>query len=340
MVDNILVVDDDPGAIQLMGRILKDIGELRFAVSGADAVRLARESAPDLVLLDAEMPGMSGFKVFDELKAVPDLADVPIIFVTSHSEPAFEVCALDMGAADFIAKPINPALVKARVKTHLRVKHMTDTLRHSAATDALTGVANRRHFDDMLNREWLRSRRHGDPLGLLLVDIDHFKLYNDRYGHPKGDVCLQNVVRVMQSVVRRTADLVARCGGEEFALLLPQTARAGAEFVAQRLLLALAARRIRHEASPTAGQVTVSIGIACYDEASAAWASPAAARQYRDELHSRCSGNDLLLAADRALYSAKRAGRAQAQLLDIADVESPQLARISGLRLRGVERAG
>ncbi len=320
MGDKILVIDDDPGAIQLMGRILQEFGETRFATNGADALRLARESAPDLVLLDAEMPGMSGFKVFDAFKQVPELADVPIIFVTSHSESEFEIGILDMGAADFIAKPVNSLLVKARVKTHLRLKHMADALRRNSRTDSLTGIANRRHFDESLQREWLRSRRHGTSLILLLVDVDHFKLYNDRYGHPMGDACLQEVARSFEKSVRRTADVVARCGGEEFGLLLPETSRAGGEFVAQRVLQAVAGCKIRHEASPTGPHVSVSIGIGCFDEMNLSWTSLEPKPQHRHELRGRYSANDLLLAADKALYRAKRAGRAQARLLNAAEV--------------------
>lgn len=336
MSDNILVVDDDLGAIQLMGKILEDLGTLRFATNGTDAVHLARESSPDLILLDAEMPGMSGFKVFDALRAIPDLAAVPVIFVTSHSEPGFEVCALDMGASDFIAKPVNPPLVKARVKTHLRVKRLTDELRRTASTDALTGISNRRHFDEALEREWQRSRRHGEPLSLLLIDVDHFKLYNDRYGHGQGDVCLREVVRALQSAARRTTDLVARCGGEEFAILLLKTARNGAEDVAQGVLAAMASRHLRHDASLTAKDVTVSIGIACYDECSADWIGPADARQLRSDVTSSCSSVDLLLAADRALYGAKRNGRAQAQFLEIANSTARQPDRAADFRARHV----
>src|ERR1700680_2155700 len=186
---SILLVDDDPGAIQLMGRILGDVGNLRFATNGDDALRLAHEAPPDLILLDAEMPGMSGFELLKMLKAEASLADVPVIFITSHSEAGFEVSALDMGAADFIAKPLKSSRVLARVKTQLRVKHMADELRRTATTDALTGVANRRQFDESLEREWLGARGSAEPVALLMIAGDHFKLYNDRYGHPKGGVC-------------------------------------------------------------------------------------------------------------------------------------------------------
>src|SRR6202790_198210 len=195
---SILLVDDDPGAIQLMGRILGDVGKLRFATNGDDALRLAHDSAPDLILLDAEMPGMSGFELLKKLKAQSSLADVPVIFITSHNEAGFEVSALDMGAADFIAKPLRASRVLARVRAQLRVKHMADELRRTATTDALTGVAHRRQFDDLLEREWLRARRSGEPVSLLMIDVDHFKLYNDLYGHPKGDICLKHVAQVLE----------------------------------------------------------------------------------------------------------------------------------------------
>src|SRR6202789_1005125 len=248
---NILLVDDDPGAIQLMGRILAGVGQLRFATNGRDALRLARDSAPDLILLDAEMPGMSGFELLRALKAESLLSDVPVIFITSHVETGFEVSALDLGAADFIAKPLRSSRVLARVRTQLRVKQMADELRRTATTDALTGVSNRRQFDLSLEGEWLRARRSGDPLSLLMIDVDHFKLYNDLYGHPKGDLSLRRVTQPLLSVCNRPADLVARYGGEEFMILLPQTPRFGAEHMAQQVLAAVAGFGIFHEDSQT-----------------------------------------------------------------------------------------
>jgi diguanylate cyclase (GGDEF)-like protein len=305
---SILLVDDDPSAIQLMGRILADVGKLRFATNGNDALRLARDSTPDLILLDAEMPGMNGFELLKALKAESSLSDVPVIFITSHNEAGFEVSALDMGAADFIAKPLKSSRVLARVRTQLRVKQMADELRRTATTDALTGVANRRHFDASLECEWLRAQRVGDPVSLLMIDVDHFKLYNDLYGHPQGDACLRHVTHALRRACRNPADLLARYGGEEFTILLPQTPRQQAESAAQHVLDAVAAFGIFHESSRTTHYVSVSVGIGCFDEASACWAS---------ESHGLCA-SDLIEAADRALYSAKEAGRARAKLRDIA----------------------
>jgi diguanylate cyclase (GGDEF)-like protein len=317
---DILLVDDDLGAIQLMGRILADVGQLRFATNGTDALRLARVSVPDLILLDAEMPGMSGFDLLRTLKAESSLADVPVIFITSHSEAGFEVSALEMGAADYIAKPLKSSRVLARVRTQLRVKHMADELRRTATTDALTGVANRRRFDESLEREWLRARRVGDPMSLLMIDVDHFKLYNDLFGHPKGDDCLRHVAETLVSACQRPADLVARYGGEEFTLLLPMTARQGAKHMALLVLDAVAALGIFHEDTGTTHHVSVSVGVAYYDDASPSWPNRPAEHRGRPREH--YAAGDLLLAADRALYSAKRAGRAQAKLRDIGD-DSP-----------------
>jgi diguanylate cyclase (GGDEF)-like protein len=311
---SILLVDDDAGAIQLVSAILTDVGKLRFATNGHDALRLARESAPDLILLDAEMPGMNGFELLKALKAESQLAAVPVIFITSHSEAGFEVSALDMGAADFIAKPMRSSRVLARVRTQLRMKLMADELRRTATTDALTGVANRRHFDESIEREWLRARQGGDPVSLLMIDVDHFKLYNDLYGHPKGDVCLQSVAQALLSASTGAADLVARYGGEEFAILLPRISRRRAQEVARQALEAVAARGILHPDTGTTHHVTVSVGITCYDDVSPCWATSFEG----DEANTLCGVSDLVLAADKALYAAKHSGRAQAQLREIS----------------------
>jgi diguanylate cyclase (GGDEF)-like protein len=326
MHDNILLVDDDPSAIQLLSRILSEWDNLRFATSGEDALRLARESPPDLILLDAEMPGMSGFQLCEALKAEPALAGVPVIFVTSHSDAAFEVAGFEMGAVDFIAKPVSAPLVLARVKTQLRVKHMADELRRISSIDSLTNVGNRRQFDESLEREWRRATRSGDALALLIVDVDHFKLFNDLYGHPAGDACLRDVAQALAGTSLRPADLVARYGGEEFALLLPQTPRGGAEHMARSVLDAVQLLGIAHASSLTAAHVTVSVGVACYDEASACWETPATGARLADARHARVAASSLVQAADRALYAAKHAGRGQGMLLDVADVDTPELA--------------
>ncbi len=320
---DILIVDDDPGMIRVMARALDGLGRLRFATDGEQALAQLAKTAPDLVLLDADLPGLDGFQVCQRIKAHPDLREIPVIFVTGQNAPKDELRGLESGAADFIAKPIRQALLVARVRTQLRMKALTDELRLMAATDGLTGVANRRTFDAALEREWRHALRAGCPLSLLMVDVDHFKAYNDHYGHQDGDDCLRLVAQEMSASLKRPSDLAARYGGEEFAVLLPGTDRTGARHVAHRLMALLRQRALPHAASNTARHVTVSIGIGSYDEVSHVWRSPTGDSRFSSL---PCDATDLVRAADAALYAAKRAGRAQAWHVDITGALAPETA--------------
>ncbi len=288
----LLVVDDQPINIQTLYQIFHADHEVFVATSGEQALAFCRGNPlPDLILLDVVMPGLDGLAVCQQLKADPVLANIPVIFVTACMDPADETRALEAGGVDFITKPVNPMVVRARVKTHLTLKAQGDFLRSLVFIDGLTGVANRRRFDEALLSEWRQCRRAGTPLALLMIDIDHFKRYNDHYGHPTGDACLQQVAAVLKAAMQRACDLVARYGGEEFVCLLPGCDQAPALAKAQALQAALAAQGIAHEASPTAAWVTLSIGVAVAQPQ--AGGSPAA----------------LVAAADAALYSAKHRGR-------------------------------
>jgi diguanylate cyclase (GGDEF)-like protein len=287
----ILLVDDAMEDLQILHGALHDEHEVLFALDGARALELARTRHPDLILLDAVMPDMDGYTLYRELLAVPDTADIPVIFVTAQSSPEDETRALEAGAADFISKPVNAAVVRARVRTQLMVKRQRDALRAMTLVDALTGVANRRAFDERLDAEWRRCGRTGLPVALILVDIDHFKLYNDHYGHPAGDATLVQVAGAMRRAAGRTQDLVARYGGEEFAILLPQLDAHGATGVARRLMAELDHMAIPHAASPTAPHLTASMGIACMVPGEHSF--PA----------------DLIQLADALLYQAKANGR-------------------------------
>lgn len=315
----LLLVDDNPAMIQSMARMLNGVGQLRFAKDGPSALASIRRAPPDLVLLDAEMPGMSGYEVCAELQRDPALAAVPVIFVTGHTGPEFELKGLETGAVDFLTKPVSEPLLLARVRTQLRIKRLTDELRAVAATDALTGLLNRRSFDRILEREWRRCVRAPLPMALIALDVDHFKRFNDRYGHPAGDACLRHVADALRDAANRPGDTVARIGGEEFAIVLPQTDRAGATTVAERVLEGLRRMALPHEDSPTAAIVSASLGVACLDENSLLWPDDdeAAATAISDR------ALELLRCADQALYAAKGAGRARAWLLDYADLGSP-----------------
>ena len=314
---NILLVDDDPTVIGVLGTILQEFGRLRFATSGQDALRMARQSVPDLILLDIEMPGMNGFEVCAAMKEMPLLMDVPIIFITSHEDDEHEVTGLALGAADFITKPPRAPQVVARVRMHLRMKQMADALRNAAYQDGLTQIANRRQFEETLQREWLRAQRAGSPTALLMIDIDAFKKYNDHYGHPAGDRCLQAVAQAIQQAVHRPADLAARYGGEEFAVLLPETDSCGARFLALHLLQAVAALLLPHAGSPVADHVTLSIGVSAFEEGTGAPGLPGLDQP---------SVASLLAAADQALYAAKEGGRNQARYLSWPHLGMPERA--------------
>ncbi len=305
----LLLVDDDPSIIALLRRILSEYSHVHFAVNGDDAVRLAREHKPDLILLDGEMPGMSGFEVCEVLKADDALAHIPIIFVTSHRDLAFEARALSLGVADFITKPLSAPRVKLRVRNHLLLKQQMDDLRRAAAVDPLTGLANRRAVDEKLEQEWQRARRSGLPLSLMLIDIDHFKLFNDEYGHPAGDDCIRTVAQALMKAARRPADLAGRYGGEEFAVILPETPLVGALVVAQATREAIAKSAMSHRRSPVSAHVTVSIGVSCYQRAGGGTDGRYDERIRTGFSEQPGSAKMLLEASDRALYAAKHAGR-------------------------------
>jgi diguanylate cyclase (GGDEF)-like protein len=303
---SILIVDDDPGAIRILRAALRDYKHVRFATNGADAMRLSRENPPDLILLDSEMPGENGFEFCARVKLEPLLHDVPVIFVTSHDDLEFETRALGLGAADFLPKPISAPRVELRVRLHLQLKHQLDQLRSLASTDGLTGLANRRVADETLKREWRRAQRSGRPLSLLLIDVDYFKLFNDRYGHPAGDGCLKQVAAAVRSAARRPTDLAARFGGEEFAVVLAETSLSGARLVADSIRRSIIESSIPHADSEVASHVTVSIGAACLG------ADPAVSeRRSGPPLPSSHAFElvDLIEAADKALYRAKKTGR-------------------------------
>ena len=178
----ILLVDDVPANLDVLLEHLQDMQcVLRVATSGEDALRLAFREPPDLVLLDVMMPGMDGYEVLRQLKANHATRNVAVIFITAMSDSLDEARGLAMGAGDYIAKPLVVPVLKARVKNHLELKRKTDMLEELALADGLTGIANRRQFERTLKSEWQRCQRHGHALSLLMIDVDHFKQFNDHY---------------------------------------------------------------------------------------------------------------------------------------------------------------
>lgn len=298
----ILIVDDDPTAIRVLNNAVADLAECRFALRGREALEILRDFAADLILLDAAMPGLDGYATCRALKR--EHPDLPIIFVTAAHDPGSEVRALEAGAVDFISKPVVSQVVRARVSTHLKLKAQSDLMQAMIRSDPLTGIANRRALDEHLRVEWQRAWRHWRPLALLMIDIDHFKAYNDHYGHLAGDRCLQRVADAIVGSLGRAGDLAARYGGEEFAVLLPETHLTDAGVLAEKIGAAVRDLVIPHASSAVAECVTVSIGVA--------GAMPEDSGRYVRIKPAAAIGHDMFERADAALYAAKGAGRNRA----------------------------
>jgi len=291
----VLAIDDAPYNLKLLGQILVPDYRFLLATKGVDGLEIALTQRPDLILLDVVMPDMTGHEVCKQLKANPLTQNIPVVFITALKEQTDEAYGLEIGAIDYITKPFCPAIVRARVRNHLELKRYRDMLESLASTDGLTGIPNRRQFDQALDREWRSAIRRKTPLSLVLIDIDYFKVYNDRYGHLLGDECLRAVGQALMGGPRRPAELVARYGGEEFACMLPDTDLAGATHVARELLERVNSLAIPHEGSQVSDHVTLSLGAACL--------APQVGQ----------SSAELIQLADEKLYLAKKSGRNQVQ---------------------------
>jgi diguanylate cyclase (GGDEF)-like protein len=300
----ILVVDDSRTQLDWLVQVLLRVGyDVITAATGREAIVKARTLAPDLVLLDMILPDMDGLEVLRLVKALPDERFLPVIILSVKSDVDSKVEGLRIGADDFIAKPFAETEIVARCVAMLRIKALQDQLRatrrsleEQSVTDALTGLKNRRFFDERLPEEFRRAQRYSDPVSLMMIDLDHFKEVNDRYGHQMGDVVLREAAAVIKASVR-DPDICARYGGEEFAVILPKTHMGGALTVAERVWRGLKDKVHRQEV-PAVGQaavaevrVTASLGLAFF---------PA-----KDIV----SAELLVKFADEALYQAKRSGR-------------------------------
>nr|WP_315392101.1 diguanylate cyclase [uncultured Duganella sp.] len=417
----ILIVDDAPENLAALRKLMVEQGYQTFvATSGERALKIARRVHPDLILLDIMMPGMDGLETCRQLKSHAATQRIPVIFMSAKTDTDDVVAGFDIGAVDYIAKPLRLAEVRARVRTQLQIrsnsetqeeqaerlrtivnnmaeglliieadgriqftnpacdkylgyqenelagraisdllnpmvaqeyleyfdryaaspemahnhgtreviirhrngssvcmdltltpmylrqplfigllhdithhKQSEDALQRAAMVDPLTQIANRRHFDSFLEKEWQRAMRNGQPLSLVVLDVDHFKLYNDTLGHPAGDACLQRVAAAIASHALRPTDLAARYGGEEFVLLFAETDADKAAAMAEAIRAHIEALRIPHPRSTTSAWLTVSIGVATIHP------------------HQLDSTESLFVAADRAMYVAKEGGRNQ-----------------------------
>ncbi|MCL2183759.1 MAG: diguanylate cyclase [Chitinispirillia bacterium] len=287
---SILVVDDEKSNIDVLNHILKDKYRLFIAKCGQSAVKVAHENLPDLILLDIIMPGMNGLEVLAALKQSKTTAGIPVIFITGQDSKETEIKGLNMGAVDYITKPFHNVIVEARVSTNMKIVEQMRIIRHMGITDELTGLPNRRYFNEQLTREWGRTIRETLPISMLMIDVDKFKIYNDTYGHPQGDTLLQAIAGIFKRSLKRPADFVARWGGEEFILLMPNTGADGAADVAERIRKNVEEMIIPCPNGEPTG-TTVSIGV----------------NSERPETNQ--PSDAFISKADRALYTAKESGR-------------------------------
>lgn len=286
---SILIVDDEKSNIRILHHILQQSYTIYTAKDGETAINIAREYRPDLILLDVIMPGMNGYEVLSELKGYDDTRDIPVIFVTGLSNADDEVKGFLLGAADYITKPFNSTIVKVRIKQQLQTVKQIRTIKRLGMIDPLTDLPNRRSFDSQMKFEWGRAIREKIYLSMLMIDLDKFKIYNDTYGHPQGDVLLQSVAEIFHQTVKRSTDFVARWGGEEFAVLLPNTNIEGAAIVAENIR-ANTENAVVLCADGTSTGTRISIGIS----------------SKLPDMTTQIS--ELVTGADKALYEAKKQG--------------------------------
>lgn len=294
----LLIVDDDPDDTCLMAAALEGEGyEIVTARDGEQGLAQIGATSPDLILLDIMLPKLDGLEVCRRLKSDTNAPFIPIIFITGKTESSDVAIGLDAGGDDFLSKPFSPITLAARVRAMMRIKVLHEEiaernrqLESLSRLDGLTGIANRRWFDDTLHHEYLRLAREREPLSLILGDIDHFKRFNDRYGHLEGDDCLRKIASVFAAACRRPADLAARYGGEELVLILPDTTLKAASRIGESVRQAVERMAIPHVDSAV-NCTTLSVGVASVIP------------------DPRGSPVSLVERADQALYRAKQQGR-------------------------------
>jgi len=304
----VLVVEDSPTSLKAVSQQLRRIGVTPVAADdGASGIRMYREHKPDLILLDVVMPDMDGYEVARRIRSREKTGEwTPILFLTALVGDDDLARGIAAGGDDYLLKPVSEVVLGAKLRAMQRIIDMRGSLitmtqkldaanrelRHVSIQDSLTGIANRRHFDDSLKQEWRRALRARRPLALILFDIDYFKQYNDVYGHQAGDECLRAVAGNLARHARRPGDWVARFGGEEFAVVLSETDARGAVHLAEQMRAAIDALAIPHSGSAVGRTVSISAGVASM--------VPESATGEPDEL---------VQWADAALYDAKRQGR-------------------------------
>ncbi len=292
--ESVLIVDDAPENIAVLGELLRAEYTVRVATNGERALKIINSDyPPDLILLDVVMPGMDGYEVCRRVKSHPLTKEIPVIFITAKTGVADEVKGFEMGAVDYITKPFEPIIIKARIRTHLEVKRYRDLLVNNSYKDGLTGIPNRRRFDEYYSSMWTTAVNESFPLSVIMVDLDKFKLFNDYYGHLEGDECLTKVAQSLVLQLERQGDLFARYGGEEFVCLLPNANHEFAMRMAEKFRRHVLSLQIPHANSIEEKYITVSQGVDTMIPTT------------------EMLPKELILRADQELFRAKNNGRNQ-----------------------------
>src|SRR5215831_10548129 len=281
---HVLVVDDEEIICALFAEMLREYGcyDVLTTTNGLQVVEILRRDPFDVVLLDMSMPAVSGLDVLRQITQT--FEELPVIIVTGHGSIEGAVESMQAGAADFVTKPVPASVLHLRIQQALQHART----RRLASTDGLTELYNHRTFQERLAQEVDRANRYGRPLSLVMVDVDHFKTYNDTYGHPQGDILLRELARLLREA-SRTSDVVARYGAEEFALIPPETDIVNEQNIGRRLREQVERHALPGEERLPSGVLTISLGVPTH--------TPAGTKEA------------LLQNADAALYNAKRSGR-------------------------------
>lgn len=295
---NVLIVDDQRVMREISKSVVSSMGhQVMEAENGEEAIGVTQTEKVDLILLDVEMPGINGFQT---AKMIRNLNSIwfPIIFLSAKTDTEFFVEGIQSGGDAYLYKPVVPEVLESMIRAMERIVSSQEELHRAkvkmerlAHRDVLTGLVNRRGFDNAIKLEFDKAKQDKSPLTVMMIDVDHFKQYNDNYGHQAGDACLQIVAKGLQAALCREQDLVARYGGEEFSVILPNTSITDAKIVANRIIERVAETKVPHEYSSAADHVTVSGGMVALDEHESVEA--------------------LIEAADKNLYLAKEGGRNQ-----------------------------
>ncbi len=316
---NVLVVEDSKAMIETIRDYLAQMGirHPMIALSGQEAIEMFQGNRPDIVLLDAILPDVDGFEIAKQMRALErDGEWAAIIFLTSKSKDEHLARGIEAGGDDYLMKPVSQVVLSAKVRAMQRLIEMQRSLlavthklgaankelQHLSMTDGLTGIANRRFFDEMFMREWRRCGRMQRPMSLIMIDVDHFKLFNDTYGHQAGDDCLKTMAAQAALAATRAGDLAARYGGEEFALILGETDADGSQWVANLIRQRISDLKMPHSSSPY-HFVTVSCGVVAVVP------------------NAKLSLQTFLQSADQALYLAKEQGRNRTVYVEFGQVE-------------------